>query len=242
MVDSNGLLSDLKQGKALLSDGAMGTILHSKGVDFEQCFDELNLTNPAMVAEIHRAYIDSGSQMIQTNTFGANRYKLAKHGLEEKVSQINQAGVELAKRIVLASFKNVLIAGDVGPLGVRIAPFGRVKPEQAREAFKEQIQILINGGVDLIIIETFSDLYEIKEAIIAAKLVNKDIPVIASMTYTRDDLTLLGDSPAKVALQVERLAGADVIGVNCSGGPAQILRILKMMRQAVTGWIILSNA
>jgi len=232
MVDARAILNDLSMGKAFLSDGAMGTILHSKGADFEQCFDALDLTNPAMVAEIHRAYIEAGSQIIQTNTFGANRYKLAKHGLEDKVSQINQAGVELAKRVVMASFKDVLIAGDVGPLGVRIAPFGRVKPEQAREAFTEQIQVLIDSGVDLIIIETFSDLYEINEAIVAAKLIRNDIPVIASMTFTRDDLTLLGDSPAKVALKIQE-AGADIIGVNCSGGPAQILRILKMMRSAV---------
>lgn len=232
MVDSKEILNDLRKGKAFLSDGAMGTILHSKGADFEQCFDELDLTDPAMVADIHRAYIEAGSQIIQTNTFGANRYKLAKHGLEDKVSQINQAGVELAKRVVMASFKDVLIAGDVGPLGVRIAPFGRVKPEQAREAFSEQIRVLIDSGVDLIIIETFSDLYEIKEAIVAAKLIKNDIPVIASLTFTRDDLTLLGDSPAKVALKLKE-AGADIIGVNCSGGPAQILRILKMMRSAV---------
>jgi methionine synthase / methylenetetrahydrofolate reductase(NADPH) len=232
MSHSPGILDDLREGKALLSDGAMGTILHSHGEDFEQCFDELNLTNPAIVAEIHRSYIDAGSQMIQTNTFGANRYKLATHGLEEKVLEINRAGVELAKKVIQASFKEVLIAGDVGPLGVRIAPFGRVKPEQAREVFREQIQALISSGVDLIIIETFSDLYEIREAIIAAKSISQDIPVIASMTYTRDDLTLLGDSPARVALKLKD-AGADIIGVNCSGGPAQILRILKQMQRAV---------
>jgi methionine synthase / methylenetetrahydrofolate reductase(NADPH) len=232
MSKLSGILEDLQSGKTLLSDGAMGTILHSRGEDFEQCFDELNLTNPGIVAEIHRSYIEAGSQMIQTNTFGANRYKLVKHGLEDKVLEVNQAGVELAKKVIQASFKKVLIAGDVGPLGVRIAPFGRVKPEQAREVFREQIQALISSGVDLIIIETFSDLYEIREAIIAAKSIDQNIPVIASMTYTRDDLTLLGDSPARVAVKLKD-AGADVIGANCSGGPAQILRVLKQMQQAV---------
>ena len=232
MSKLSGILEDLQGGKTLLSDGAMGTILHSRGEDFEQCFDELNLTNPGIVAEIHRSYIDAGSQMIQTNTFGANRYKLSKHGLEDKVMEVNQAGVELAKKVIQASFKKVLIAGDVGPLGVRIAPFGRVKPEQAREVFQEQIQALIKCGVDLIIIETFSDLYEIREAILAAKSIDQNIPVIASMTYTRDDLTLLGDSPARVAVKLKD-AGADVIGVNCSGGPAQILRVLKQMQQTV---------
>lgn len=240
---SSKLLDDLKKGRSILSDGAMGTVLHSKGVDFEECFDELNLTNPAMVAEIHRAYIESGSQMIQTNTFGANRYKLSKHGLEEKLAQINKAGVDLAKKVVSASFKDVLIAGDVGPLGVRIAPFGRVKPEQARMAFQEQIKVLIEAGVDLIIIETFSDLYEIKEAIAAVRLIDKEIPVIASMTYTRDDLTLLGDTPGKVARSIKE-AGADIIGVNCSGGPAQVMRILNGMRQAVPDGIfsVMPNA
>jgi homocysteine S-methyltransferase len=139
--------------------------------------------------------------------------------------------VDLAKRVVSASFKDVLVAGDVGPLGVRIAPFGRVQPEQAREAFAEQIRALAEAGVDLIVIETFSDLYEIREAIKAAKE-TCDLPVVASVTFTRDDRTLLGDEPMKVARTL-RDAGADVIGVNCSGGPAQLLRILKQMKQAV---------
>ena len=170
--------------------------------------------------------------IIQTNTFGANRYKLARHGLEDKVAEINRAGVELARRVVLASFKDVLIAGDVGPLGVRLAPFGRVQPEQARAAFAEQIGALAEAGVDLLIIETMTDLYEIVEAIQAAREVAPHLPVVASMTFTRDDRTLLGDSPAKVARDIHE-AGADVIGVNCSGGPNQLLRILKQMRQAV---------
>ncbi len=210
----------------------MGTVLHARGVKFDACFDALNLTQPALVAEIHREYIEAGSQIIQTNTFGANRYKLARHGLEKDVTQINTAGVELARRVVWASFKPVLIAGDVGPLGVRLAPFGRVKPEQAREAFTEQIGALAKAGVDLLIIETMSDLYEINEAIQAAHQAAPELPVIASMTFTRDDRTLLGDSPAKVAHSLHQ-AGATVIGVNCSGGPNQILRILKQMRAAV---------
>ena len=215
----------------LLADGAMGTMLHARGVGFDKCFDELNLTNPAAVAEIHREYIEAGAQLIITNTFGANRFKLTKHGLQEDVKEINQKGVELAKRVVAASFKDVLIAGDVGPLGVRIAPFGRVQPEEAREAFAEQIEALNEAGVDLIVIETFSDLYEIREAIKAAKETSA-LPVVASVTFTRDDRTLLGDEPMKVARTL-RDAGVDVIGVNCSGGPAQLLRILKQMKQAV---------
>jgi len=223
------LLETLTQ-KTLLADGAMGTMLHARGIGFDKCFDELNLTNPAAVADVHREYIEAGAELIITNTFGANCYKLAKHGLQEDISEINRAGVELAKRIVAASFKDVLIAGDVGPLGVRIAPYGRVKLEEAREAFAEQIRALAEAGADLIIIETMTDLYEIQEAIKAAKE-NSSLPIIASVTFTRDDRTLLGDDPAKVAHRLAD-AGADVIGVNCSGGPSQLLRILKQMRQA----------
>lgn len=216
--------------KTLLADGAMGTMLHARGIGFDKCFDELNLTNPAAVADIHREYIEAGAELIITNTFGANRYKLTKHGLQEDVAEINRAGVELAKRVVAASFKDVLIAGDVGPLGVRIAPYGRVKLEEAREAFTEQIRALAEAGADLIVIETMSDLYEVQEAIKAAKEICA-LPVIASVTFTRDDRTLLGDDPVKVAHRLAA-AGADVIGVNCSGGPSQLLRILKQMRQA----------
>ena len=227
-------MSDLLErlsSEVILADGAMGTMLHSRGVSFEKCFDELNLTNPSAVAEVHREYIEAGAQLILTNTFGANRFKLGQHGLEKKTAEINKAGVELARRIVSASYKDVLVAGDVGPLGVRIAPFGRVQPEQARAAFAEQIQALCEAGADLIVIETISDLYEIQGAVKAAKQVCS-LPLVASVTFTRDDRTLLGDDPMKVARTLHD-AGADVIGVNCSGGPAQLLRLLKQMRHAV---------
>jgi homocysteine S-methyltransferase len=220
-----------ESSKPLLSDGAMGTMLNARGVSFDACFDALNLTDPALVADIHRAYIAAGSDVIQTNTFGANRYKLLPHDLENQVTAINHLGVELVRRAAAGSAKNVLVAGDVGPLGVRLVPFGRVQPDQARQAFAEQINALAEAGVDLIILETFSDLYEIREALAAAKQVCS-LPVVASMTFTRDDRTLLGDTPVKVA-QTLAENGADLIGVNCSGGPAQIFRILKQMRQAV---------
>ena len=217
----------------VLGDGAMGTVLNAQGVGFDQCFDAVNLTNPGLVAGIHRAYIEAGSQVIQSNTFGANRFKLAEHGLEDRAAEINRAGVELARRVVLASFRDVLVAGDVGPLGVRLAPFGRVQPEQARQVFAEQIAALCEAGADLLILETMSDLNEICEAVAAARQVC-DLAVVASMTFTRDDRTLLGDAPGKVA-ETLAAAGAQVIGVNCSGGPAQIYRILRQMRQAAPG-------
>lgn len=226
-------LTYLKNRKRpVLSDGAMGTMLHQRGITFDECFDGLNLTNPALVVEIHREYIDAGSQIIQTNTFGANRYKLAKHGLENKVAEINRAGVNIARQAIVTSSREVFIAGDIGPLGVRLAPFGRVQPDQARQAFIEQISALVSANVDLLIIETMTDLYEIKETVLAARQVSPAIPILASMTFTRDDRTLLGDEPAKVARALCQY-GVDIIGVNCSGGPNQILRILRQMVQAV---------
>ncbi|HMD88006.1 MAG TPA: bifunctional homocysteine S-methyltransferase/methylenetetrahydrofolate reductase [Anaerolineaceae bacterium] len=222
-------LNQIDSPKPLLADGAMGTMLHQRGVCFDDCFDQLNLTNPGLVAEIHQEYIEAGAQMIQTNTFGANRYKLARLGMQEQVVNINSAGVELAKKIIASSSHSVLIAGDIGPLGIRLSPFGRVHPEQAHQAFCEQIDVLIKSGVDLIIIETMTDLFEIHEAIKAARELAPNLPIITSMTFTRDDRTLLGDDPAKVARLLSEW-GTDVIGINCSSGPEQVLRILRQMQ------------
>jgi homocysteine S-methyltransferase len=158
---------------------------------------------------------------------------LGEHGLEGEVVEINTAGVDLARRVVAASYKEVLVAGDVGPLGVRLAPYGRVQIEDARRAFIEQIAALCDAGVDLLVIETFGDLYEIREAVAAAREYC-DMPILASVTFTRDDRTVLGDTPARVARTLHE-AGADVLGANCSGGPAQLYRILGQMRQAVPG-------
>jgi homocysteine S-methyltransferase len=227
------LLDYLTKGP-LLADGAMGTMLHARGFAFAGCFDELNLSQPAAVGEIHRAYIDAGAQIIVTNTFGANHYKLLRHGLEKKAAEINAAAVSLAKRVVGASFKDVLIAGDVGPLGVRLAPFGRVKREEAYTAFREQIEALIESGVDFIVVETMSDLHEVAEAVRAAKAINSNLPVMATMTFTRDDRTLLGDTPAKVAAKLTQ-SGADIIGANCSGGPAQLQRLISLIKQSAPG-------
>lgn len=226
---TRSILDELERGP-LLADGAMGTLLYARGVTFEQCFEELNVTQPALVAEIHRSYIDAGAQIIETNTFGANRFKLEAHGMADRVAEINTAAVELARRVVQAAFKPVYIGGSVGPLGVRLAPFGRVRPAQAYAAFREQIAALVEAGVDLLVIETMTDLYEIAQAVKAARDVSPDVPIVATMTFTRDDFTLLGDNPEKVAQTLAEL-GADLIGINCSGGPAQILRILKAMRR-----------
>jgi len=221
----------LASGEPILADGAMGTQLHARGVSFDACFDELNLSQPDLILAIHREYLEAGARIIETNTFGANQHKLSSHGLENQVAEINAAGVALAKQAIDETGADAVVAGSVGPLGVRLAPFGRVKPEEAFEAFKEQITALERAGADLVSLETQSDLYELREGIQAAKEVG-DLPVIASVTFTRDDRTLLGDTPAQAAKLLWE-AGADVIGANCSEGPAQLLRIIQAMRQAV---------
>lgn len=232
MIDKQSLLLTIKKKRALFSDGAMGTMLSQRLPAGLSCLDCANLSHPQIVEAIHREYIEAGADMIQTNTFGANRFKLAQHGLEDQLQQINTIGVQIARHAANASEKPVLIAGDIGPLGVRIAPFGRIQLPEAHEAFVQQASALIKAGVDLIIIETMTDLYETVEAVLAVHEVAPDLPVIASMTFTRDNRTLLGDPPAKVAQRLHEI-GADVIGVNCSGGPNQILNILKQMRRAL---------
>jgi methionine synthase / methylenetetrahydrofolate reductase(NADPH) len=231
-MEDRTLIAQLEnRSRPIVADGAMGTMLHAHGVEFDTCFDALNLTDPARVGEIHRAYIEAGARIILANTFGANRYKLAEHSLEDQVAEINRAGVSLAKRVVLGSFHEVWVAGDVGPLGVRLVPFGRVQKEQAQRVFAEQIRALAEAGADLVVIETMADLQETLAALRAAHAVC-DLPVTASMTFTRDDRTLLGDAPDRVARALDE-AGVDIIGVNCSGGPAQLLRILRRMGEAV---------
>jgi homocysteine S-methyltransferase len=211
----------------------MGTMLHYNGAPLSECFDELNITHPEQVARVHREYLEAGAEMIETNTFGANRYKLSKHGLESRVAEINRAAVRLARRVIDASFREeVYLAGSVGPLGVRLKPFGRIAVEDARAAFREQISALAAAGVDVIQLETFSDRFEILEALAAAREVDPHLPVIAHMTFSQDDRTLLGDLPSQIARDLHQ-AGADVIGVNCGGGPEQLSHILQAMRQAV---------
>ncbi len=226
-------LERLAQNKPLLGDGAMGTMLHQRGGSISSCFDELNRKHPEQVAAVHLAYLEAGAELIETNTFGANRYKLAKYGLENDVVAINKAGVELVKAIIRNSGReDVYVLGSVGPLGVRLKPFGRVRPEEAYAAYVEQIRALAEAGADAIQLETFSDRMELLEALSAAREAAPGIPVICHMTFGTDDRTLLGDLPGQVARDLYK-AGADVIGVNCGGGPEQLSRTLQLMRQAV---------
>ncbi len=212
-----------------LADGAMGTMLHGRGMPMGTCFDELNRARPDLVLEIHRQYARAGAEILETNSFGANIYKLAAHGLEGHLEAINHAAVALARQAADGDAE-VLIGGSIGPLGVRLAPYGRVLAEQAASAYRRQIAALADAGADLLIFETHTDLRELVLAVETARAMT-DLPIVASMTYTRDDRSLLGDDPLDVARGLDA-AGADAIGANCSGGPAQLLRILQQMRQA----------
>src|SRR5438132_1325290 len=221
-------LERLRRGP-LLGDGAMGTQLHARGVSFERCFDELNLTEPRIVEEIHRAYISAGAELIETNTFGANRIKLARHGLETRVRDINFRAVKLGREAREISGEPVFIAGSVGPIGQQLEPIGRITIAQATSAFEEQIAALLEGGADLLVLETFTNLPELLAAVSAARK-TADLPIVAQMTFAEDGLTLSAEEPSQVVQALER-AGVDVIGVNCGVGPQVALQVLEAMRQ-----------
>jgi len=228
---TNDFLDRLKRGP-MLCDGAMGTQLHARGISFEHCFDELNLSQPEVILDVHRAYVEAGAEIVETNTFGANRFRLIEHELENKIAEINRSGVRLARKAADESRRRIYVAGSIGPLGVRLAPLGRVSPAEAYEAFKEQVAALIAEGVDALICETFSDLGEIVQAIKAARDVAPDVPLIAQLTFTEDGSTPVGDSADHIAQTLMRL-GADVIGANCSVGPARLLPVIQALsRQA----------
>jgi homocysteine S-methyltransferase len=206
-------------------DGAMGTMLYSKGVFINQCYDELNVRSPELVRDVHQQYVNAGADVIETNSFGANRLKLTQYGLQEQVHELNRAAAAVARS---AAGDRALVAGAIGPLGVRLEPFGPTSKEEAREIFREQIQGLVDGGVDLFILETFSDLDEIEQAILAARAVDPGKPLIAQMTIGADCLTPYGAAPDAVARALDAW-GADVIGVNCSVGPQTILDCIEKM-------------
>lgn len=219
---------EFARDRLVLFDGAMGTELYNRGVFINSCYDELNLTRSKLILEIHQAYVEAGADVIETNTFGANRLKLQKHGLEDNTRAINLKGAELARK---AAGDDLYVAGSIGPLPGRLEPWGPLSEEEAREIFKEQASALIEGGVDLIILETFSDLHTIQQAILAVKE-NFDIPLIAQMTIGNDGNSLFGTPPELFASKM-RQWGADIIGINCSVGPKPMLDALEKMNEVV---------
>jgi homocysteine S-methyltransferase len=229
--------ADIFASRPLLADGAMGTVIYARGVFINRCYDELNLSDPGLILSIHEEYLQAGADIIETNTFGANRIRLARHGLADKVVAINAAGVRLARQAVDhlrdKQAGEAWVAGSVGPLGVRLEPLGKTGLDEARAAFAEQIGALAEAGVDLLILETMPALNEAREALAAAHEVAPNLPVLALVTVDDDSNCLDGSSPAQAAALLTEW-GASAVGVNCSTGPSTALTAIEAMRPATS--------
>ncbi|MBN2416780.1 bifunctional homocysteine S-methyltransferase/methylenetetrahydrofolate reductase [bacterium] len=210
----------------VLADGAMGTLIYERGCFIDKCYDELNIINPDLIRRVHREYVEAGAAVLETNTFGANRLKLARHHLEDRVAEINRRGVELAKEAA-GDGEQVFVAGSIGPLGVRIEPWGDLSLQEARDVFREQAEVLATAGADLFFIETFTDIREIEQAVNAVKDVS-GLPVIAHMAVREDGKTLYGLDVEEVG---ERLSAmeTDAVGLNCAIGPKPMLDFIERL-------------
>jgi methionine synthase I (cobalamin-dependent)/5,10-methylenetetrahydrofolate reductase len=236
-----GAVGRLFNGGTVLCDGAMGTMLYARGVFINRCYDELNLSQPELVREIHAEYLQAGAEVIETNTFGGNAFRLELHGLKDKVREINKAGVKIARGCVNEirekQASEAFVAGSIGPLGVRLEPLGKVGLDEAREAFEEQIRALVEGGpgvgADLLIIETMTSLAESEQAILAARHVAPEVPVVVMMTVDEDGNCLDGSSAETAAAKLTEW-GADAIGCNCSAGPVTVLSVIERMKLVTT--------
>jgi homocysteine S-methyltransferase len=215
--------------RVIVCDGAMGTMLFAKGIPLSRCFDELNLSEPQRVKEVHLGYVKAGAELIETNTFGATRPRLEKYGLASRVREVNLAGARLAREV---AGDELYVAGSVGPLGLRLEPLGSTRRAEARAFFREQMEALVEGGVDLIIAETMTDLGEAREALLAAREICQ-LPVIIQMTIQEDGSTPTGAHPEDLARQLDAW-GADVIGINCGVGPAAVLEALERMARVTS--------
>src|SRR5215467_5630224 len=226
LTSTSSLLEQLQE-RPLLCDGAMGSLLYARGITYEQCFDALNLTQPELVQGIHCEYISAGAQIIETNTFGANRAKLDAYNMGERVREINFRAAKLVREAREITGQPVFIAGAIGPSGRPLQAPDEHRLSELRTIFREQIEALQEGGVDLLILETFSNLAELRQAVLAAQEVG-GLPIVAQMSFYEDGHTLAGQSAARVAAVLSDL-GVDIIGANCSVGPAATLEVLQEM-------------
>jgi homocysteine S-methyltransferase len=232
-MPSSPFLTRLAQAP-LLADGAMGTLLFERGVAFDRNFDELNLHQPALIESLHREYLLAGAELIESNTFGANALRLAPHGLSEKARLIARQGVKVARNAREIVGTPAFVAGSMGPLGKPMEPFGTIPVTIAEQAFRTQAEGLLEGGLDVFLLETFQDLSEILTAMRAIRAVTTELPIIAQMTFGLDGKTRYGQTPAFVARAL-RQAGADVIGINCGVGPQPTLEVLEEFVAAAEG-------
>jgi 5-methyltetrahydrofolate--homocysteine methyltransferase len=236
------LLELIGHAPVLLLDGAMGTLLQDAGLDDGGAPELWNAERPDEIVAIHTGYLQAGARVITTNTFGGTRPRLAMHGLDERVEELSRAGAELARRAA-APF-DALVAGDVGPLGELLEPLGTLTPQDAEELFAEQLRGLVAGGVDLVLIETMSDLAEAQAAVRAARLVAPELPVLATLSFDTKLRTMMGITPADAVRSLAEL-GVAAIGANCGRGPAEMEQVMAQMAQARPDGLLLiaqSNA
>ncbi|MEM7248199.1 MAG: bifunctional homocysteine S-methyltransferase/methylenetetrahydrofolate reductase [Acidobacteriota bacterium] len=217
--------------RPLVGDAAMGTAIYARGIFINKCYDELCVTSPDLVVDIHRQHVAAGAEVLETNSFGANRFRLAAHGLESRVEEFNILAAELARR---AAGDDVLVAGSMGPLGLPLEPIGRTGLDEAREAFRVQAKALAKGGADMLLLETFSSLDELRQALRGAREGAPDLPVGALATFDEKGLTPIGTRPERIAEALQE-EGADLIGANCSVGPAPLLDVIEKMAQVADG-------
>ncbi|OGM06488.1 MAG: bifunctional homocysteine S-methyltransferase/methylenetetrahydrofolate reductase [Candidatus Wallbacteria bacterium GWC2_49_35] len=219
----------LNEDRIMIFDGAMGTMLYSKGIYINRCFDEMNLSAPNVISDIHAEYVGAGAQVIETNTFGANRCKLAPHGFAEQLEAINYQGAKLAVQVAKAAQHTVYVAGSIGPLGIKIEPWGKTSVDEACEFFREQAEALLAGGVDLFVLETFSDINEMHQAIRAVKSLC-NLPILAQIKIGNDGNATYGTTPEVFTQNLDSW-GADVIGLNCGVGPKIMLDTIELMSE-----------
>jgi methionine synthase I (cobalamin-dependent)/5,10-methylenetetrahydrofolate reductase len=227
---SADFLARLQRGP-ILCDGAMGTLLYDRGVFINRCYDELNLSQPDLVRSVHLDYLAAGAEIIETNTFGANSFRLARHGLADRVRDINLAGARLARACVHTRGDQAYVAGSIGPIGVRIEPLGKTARDEARASFRQQAAALLEGGVDLFMLETFGYLEEIHQAILACRDAAPSLPIVAMVTIDEDGNCLDGSDPETFTSRLDEW-GADVVGCNCSVGPVAMLDAMEKVRAA----------
>ena len=233
--------SILEKSGYVITDGAMGTVLFSSGLDQGDPPELWNVDHPDRVAAVHQAYYDAGAQVMLTNTFGGNRYRLMLHNAQDRVAEVNQAAAEILREVVSKNDNQAVVAGDIGPSGQVLTPYGELSFQEAKEGFAQQAEALISAGVDVIWIETMSDLEEVRAAIEGARQVSADIPVVTTMTFDTHGHTMMGVSPEQ-ALETLTPLGPVALGGNCGNGPEEIIEVIQKMHAVDPDMTLVSKA
>ncbi len=231
----------LEKSPYILADGAMGTMLFAAGLEHGGSPELWNVEQPEKVAEVHRAYLEAGSRLLLTNTFGGTRHRLSLHGMQDRVVELNQAAVKNLRQVVADSGVEALVAGDIGPSGGVLLPYGTMTYEEARDGFAEQAAALVEGGVDLIWIETMADLEEVRAAVEGVRSVSADIPIVTAMTFDTHGRTMMGVTPEKAATTLSSF-GAVAVGGNCGNGVEEIITVVEKMNNVSPGATLVAKA